>query len=497
MVCPSEGCFAGLTPDELKTVKSMRVGNYTITPAIEELLNRLRKPNQHIICVSTLQRLCDIAGVKLDDLRDNKSQYDPSLSFRALARYAVKWDQVKLDDPEFVRAVGLTYRAFAFRKQRGKRQLVPLCVDGSIRQHLKMDKSSGLPFILSKEEAFSRDLAIAQQLVADESEPLPCIAYHRIQHGVAGPKQRLVWGFAASSTIIEATLARPLIELFLNLRTPMVIGLWRMELAARMIGIKAKKWQYGLDYSGFDSSVSPLLIGVAFNILRTWFVPSEEVARRFAWCERHFVNTKILMPDGELYAKRRGIPSGSYFTQLIGSIVNYLSLQYGVLKLTGKAIGRDDVMVLGDDSVMGFGHKLDLVRFQKVMSEIGMVINPEKTHQARKGQPVQFLGHTWVRGIVDRPLIDVAKRLVYPERSDRSESSVQEKIRQRLLAYYADSRTMQELLVKSKLLQSQEADAWFGVSYAGLQETGWRKYMSALMRENLPQGDFATLGILK
>lgn len=499
MVSPLEGCYAGLTPGESRAIKAMATGkSYKLSAKAQVVANRFRSPNQHTICVSALRKLCEKAGVTLDDERDNKSHYEPWKQFQALAKYHGANPFIEREDPAFVAAVAKTYKMFAWRESRGIKRLAMLPLDASLMfdDAIQPSRSSGLPHMLPKKECFTEDLAWAQSIVAGERKPHPCFAFARIQHGEAGPKQRLVWGFPQSTTLIEATLARPLINLFLRIRTPMVIGYRRFEIAAIAGSIKLKKYQYGLDFSAFDSTVCPTLIGIAFDILGTWFTPSDDVESRLRLCEKLFINTQILMPDGNIYAKKRGIPSGSYFTQLVGSIVNYLALQYGIIKLTGKAIGRDSVMVLGDDSLFGTGSRLDLDELESILARLGLKLNTSKTHVAKRGQPIHFLGHTWVHGVVDRPLIEVAKRLVYPERSDESQVPPVEKVRKRILQYYADSRVMHKLLAKANYFQVPDANTWFTHDCSDLVETGWRKYLSSFASTDHSVNDFPTMGIL-
>lgn len=53
-----------------------------------------------------------------------------------------------------------------------------------------------------------------------------------------------------------------------------------------------------------------------------------------------------MMPDGRTYVKNHGIPSGSQFTSIIGTVINlrrtiFLLLKQGIKPLFYKALGDD------------------------------------------------------------------------------------------------------------------------------------------------------------
>lgn len=71
--------------------------------------------------------------------------------------------------------------------------------------------------------------------------------------------------------------------------------------------------------------------------------------RAFQWIKHVFMNSKIMLPNGELYQLDGCIPSGSYFTQLIGSMIN-LVVTMTLYRLQGIEAQR--IRVLGDDSLV-------------------------------------------------------------------------------------------------------------------------------------------------
>jgi len=84
-----------------------------------------------------------------------------------------------------------------------------------------------------------------------------------------------------------------------------------------------------LDWSSFDSTIPVWLIHEAFDVIwSTYTFPSESIRKKFEpvfkYIKNYFIHTPIMLSDGVVWQKSHGIPSGSSFTQLVGSIVNIL-----------------------------------------------------------------------------------------------------------------------------------------------------------------------------
>ena len=261
-----------------------------------------------------LRSRLEYQGFSFDSERDNKSVWNPQDLFFGLNLYSRKLPAFDPNDDLLRDAMNITLSTFG-----GDASLHAIDDPFELYNSIKPSKNSGFPEFAKKGDVFWRDLRRMRK-VNSGSRPFayPCTAFHRVQHGQSGPKTRLVWGFPQAITLAEARYARPLIEKFLRIQTPMAFGFKNMDLSCRLTPIDNSNVRYGLDMSKFDSSVPSWMIGFAFDVLASWFSFDSEELVRYEKVKRYFIHTPILMPDGNVYRKSVGIPSGSYFTQQIG-----------------------------------------------------------------------------------------------------------------------------------------------------------------------------------
>lgn len=452
-------------------VESIRGSRYT-NRRFRQTLRMLQSPTGVIVEGHVYRALVD-QGFALDLDRDNKSVYDPKDLFTALDRYT-RWVDLNVDEAAWDKAYSATLAAFG----SGGKSLNVLENSQDIVRSLKLEKSSGAPEFTTKGEAVERDFARALRTLKGEVAPAPCVAYHRVQHGSSGPKTRLVWGYPLSMTILEAMFARPLIDHYLSGRGAMAFGLRKHEIAARLVPIVNSPIRYGVDFSGFDSSISPNLIRMAFNVLKTYF-PTMDMEHTGVWnmVIDYFINTPIIMPDGYVYRKQRGVPSGSYFTQMIDSIVNFFAVQYASVRIRGRLIPEGKLLVLGDDSIFGTGEFVNLRAYARELGTLGLKMNVEKSVQNCFPADLHFLGHAWDRGLVDREPLEVAKRMAFPE----TVSSIKDgrvRIPTRMYAYLSDAKSAWPILKKWAFYEGNDVSALLGKQTSSQPITGWMEHSS-------------------
>ena len=301
---------------------------------------------------------------------------------------------------------------------------------------VRKDAAASAPYFCSKEEVID---TVLDSL--DEADKHPCVAYYRTQARMqpdASFKQsvRLVWGFPFAMTILEGQYARPLIDLFKSVDTPYALGFRKAELGARLNSFSWKNFVGSFDWSKFDSTMPAQIISLTFKLMRKFFTEvDEDTWQRIV---KYFIFTPILMPNGKVYVgKNHGIPSGSYFTNLVGSLANLLMMEYLSIECKFKL---QEVLVHGDDSIVASNQELPLKEMALVAAQhFGMTLHPDKQRYTKKDHNLEFLSHMWIGGRPYRDNIETAQHLVYAERGHSKNVDPKEVRINKLLQLYGDN----------------------------------------------------------
>lgn len=253
---------------------------------------------------------------------------------------------------------------------------------------------------------------------------------------VGEAKCRAVWGYPATVTFGEAVFALPLIQAYRNLPNelkPIAYGYetflgGAMRVRNRM-GRNFRTNSYiGLDFTKFDKTVPAWLIRVAFQILSVnidftnyqeyGIANAENMYRMYHSIVEYFIKTPIRMATGRRFRKTSGIASGSYFTQLIGSICNCVVLYYTSLKLNGQL--PQDSLFMGDDSFLISSKLWELEKVETLIAEtFQMHINLKKSQISEHIDDMKFLGYQINHGRAKKETQDLIAALAFPESPDK------------------------------------------------------------------------------
>lgn len=274
--------------------------------------------------------------------------------------------------------------------------------------------------------AISIAKAVLWSAIADDGEGIehviqnsvPDVGYTRTQLAdlLEKTKVRQVWGRAFHYILLEGLVAYPFIQAVMSHKTFIHAGQDPLLSVPRLLSDIATqcKWLYSLDWKQFDATVSRFEINTAFDIIKSFVdFPNYETEQAFEITRQLFIHKKVAAPDGYIYESHKGIPSGSYYTSLIGSIINYLRINYLWRLITGHA--PIQCYTLGDDSLSGDDIYVDPRRIGEEAHQLGWHFNPDKTEYSTVPESITFLGRTYTGGLNKRDLTRCLRLLVYPE----------------------------------------------------------------------------------
>lgn len=148
---------------------------------------------------------------------------------------------------------------------------------------------------------------------------------------------------------------------------------------------------YSIDYSAFDQSISSWLIRDCFNILRRLLVMDKFESDLFTVVENDFIRKRFLISSNHEVVSTRGIPSGSMFTQIIGSMCNYVMVRTFMRSVNVK----NEMVVMGDDNLI-YSDRSGLMNElgSYLNKNFGVKVNVDKSTVGGTDDP-EFLSRYW------------------------------------------------------------------------------------------------------
>lgn len=223
-------------------------------------------------------------------------------------------------------------------------------------------------------------------------------------HETGKDKVRLIWVYPVEQTLYEASVALPLYAYFKKLDgCPITFGKHVIPRLSALSG-SGKRYTITLDWQSFDQTVPSFIIARIFSQIGSriqMLSQFKDTARHWQHkVTNYFINTPLLLEDGSVICKHSGIPSGSPFTQIVGSIVNYAVVQTILHLLNIAPVAH---LVLGDDSIVSvecIPTKALFVEMSKIARKVStMVLNVNKCGIGNPGT-ISFLGYEFYFGVL-------------------------------------------------------------------------------------------------
>nr|CAH2618890.1 RNA-dependent RNA polymerase [Subalpine fir deltapartitivirus]CAI5383990.1 RNA-dependent RNA polymerase [Subalpine fir deltapartitivirus] len=265
-------------------------------------------------------------------------------------------------------------------------------------------------------ESLNHDPAYGPEAIANST---PDIAFTRTQLSQIKVKRKVrnVWGEAFHYVLLEGLFADPLIKSFMERHTFYFIGKDPLLAVPALIQeiLSYTDYVYQLDWQAFDSSVQEWEIRHAFHLLEQLLVyPSKVEKQIWHFVIELFIYRKIACPDRRLRLKTLGIPSGSCFTNIVGSIVNYTRIQFLFMKLTREP---SVAYTHGDDSLAGVSatQYIPLSVLSESCTPYDWQLKLEKSLISSEAEQTTFLSRTVREGQNFRDTLTCLRMLKYPE----------------------------------------------------------------------------------
>jgi hypothetical protein len=240
-------------------------------------------------------------------------------------------------------------------------------------------------------------------------------------------KSRLVLMPETPSAILESAFSQPLTEMLKRVKGDICIGRVMTNRGFQEVIGPLKDFDHvkAFDWSGFDTRVTERLIVAAFGVMRACFYGDDEsLDNIFLRFLSHFLVKRVVVPGGWVYTVAQGVPSGSPFTSIVDSIVNWLVLvdleiTFGGVSAPSRCVRR----VYGDDFLQAWGvdapdkHQFISVakkRWGFVAKERAAFEGNFATTDVELALP--FLSYRFPCGLPARPVADALKIALLPKK---------------------------------------------------------------------------------
>jgi hypothetical protein len=292
------------------------------------------------------------------------------------------------------------------------KRLRPLSLDRAA-MYIKKQTNAGLPTLQKK------GLVLSETLNNMRPNTFPSVMFTRTQEN---NKTRTVWGIPLDDVIDEMKFYRPILvyqrKLYWRaaLRTADEIdsAITKLILHARKFDL----WLLSIDFISFDDTVKRLLQLWAFTVYFASLFQVKYAGDLLNHFQR-FNTIGLVTPDGILEGSH-GIPSGSAYTNEVGSVV-----QHGIAVDYEEDLQYDQQQ--GDDGAYAVEDPEGLKRH---FEDYGLKVNDEKSYISKDFivylqnlYHIDYVSDDLIRGIY--PTYRALLRIVYQERfNDFSKDSI-------------------------------------------------------------------------
>lgn len=336
----------------------------------------------------------------------------------------------KLDHPHYGHVLNLLREEL-----RVDEKIEPLQIREAM-ESIPQNTSPGLPFIITHPGKKKGDILSTHAHKIDNywrrigegkpNEPLPdCAAFARSHISKIGDnKVRPVWAYPLHVLCEEARYAVPLTRLMKNqdIMQHSAYGMEMMKGGMTWLNHQLKRAKADgagkflcADFSAFDASIPAWLIRDIFKIIAEKFNMDAADQRKYKRIVNYFINTPIRNMDGRRFEKDHGIPSGTMFTNIMGTCVNFVMMHFTLPLVAGdikflNCFGDDSITALTDKSVINVADLSSAFR-----AAFGVELNVKKSYWTASLTNIHYLGYYNYHGDPHKPTAELVASMMYPQ----------------------------------------------------------------------------------
>uniref|UniRef100_A0A2V0R9P7 RdRp catalytic domain-containing protein n=1 Tax=viral metagenome TaxID=1070528 RepID=A0A2V0R9P7_9ZZZZ len=239
--------------------------------------------------------------------------------------------------------------------------------------------SSGLPHFKKKGQMLKTVIKVCDEYNSKDYDTiekyfqLPAVVYRIVQPGKSGKfKNRYVYGPPIEVTIIELIFGYEVMNYFLEKQdSGIVLGKTQVELF-NLLQSHVDKFTKSGDYSNFDQTIPSCFLLTCLDTISYMIKLDDDFDLAvYGLVSSYIVNCNLYHPVTGLVKRKQGIYSGSYFTNLLDSMVNCFIIGYT------SALSTDcKIFVSGDD--LFIVSSKDIIYREDGIIEIGMKLTMDK-----------------------------------------------------------------------------------------------------------------------
>jgi len=273
---------------------------------------------------------------------------------------------------------------------------------------LNMSASSGFPFIGRKganlEKIRKMAKVMSEKRLTGNFKYFPNLCAFRLQQRGKFPKfsmkTRVMYPYPGAITLLEQQFLFPVITNFAKQKgnTFYTLGMTGGDMTNWLKNRKSfdpkKKKIVSVDLSAFDQNTCNELSASAFWVVKRLFKLTKEQTELFCnlmlhtLCSYHAMRYKS---KPHMFIKDHGIPSGSSFTNLIGTIVHAIIMEYA----NPGILSEGNTLLCSDDNITLMTTEEEK-RLYETYSAFGYTVQPEKSDVFKSWRKVSFLGYDWI-----------------------------------------------------------------------------------------------------